>query len=396
MRKFRLIARREYVTNVRRRSFLLVTFGLPVLMLALMALSIFAGEAGQTDPAEVGYVDQSGVLAPARNNPGFRQFSSETEAETAVKDADIRAFYLVGADYRTSGRVELYYWEQQPDSLLQAQFDTFLKANLVAGLEPGVATRLLDGPAQVSVRSLDGSREMTGQGLVSLILPFVLGLFFSFGLMSAASYLLRAVSDEKESRTIEVITTSVSPGQLIAGKAVGLVGVALTQVFLWAVVVIGGLAIASLFVDQLAGLEVSWSLIALLIAYFVPLFTFASTIVIILGVAVADTRQGQQIAGGVSMLFLVPLFFSPLLASNPDGGLMVALSLFPTTSLLTLAMRWGATLVPWWQVVAGWIILTSFAAAGLWAAPRVFRYGMLRYGRRMTLRTMLNAVRTRG
>lgn len=396
MRKFRLIARREYVTNVRRRSFLLVTFGLPVLFLALMVVSIFASQAGRSDPAEVGYVDRSGVLAAAQNNPGFRQFPSETEAEAALKDADIRAFYVVDTDYRTSGRVKLYYWEQQPDSLLQDQFDTFLKTNLVAGLDPGVAARLLDGPAEVTVRSLDGSRETSGQGLISLILPFILGLFFSFGLMNAASYLLRAVSDEKESRTIEVITTSVSPGQLIAGKAVGLVGVAFTQVVLWAIVVIGGLVVASFFVDQLAGLEVSWSLIVLLIAFFVPLFTFASTLVIMLGVAVADTRQGQQIAAGVSMLFLVPLFFSPLLATNPDGGLMVALSLFPTTSLLTLAMRWGATLVPWWQVVAGWVILTSFAAAGFWAAPRVFRYGMLQYGRRMTLRTMLNAVRARG
>ena len=124
---------------------------------------------------------------------------------------------------------------------------------------------------------------------------------------------------------------------------------------------------AAIFVDSLATLQISWSLILLLVAYFVPLFTLASTLMIMLGVAVSDTRQGQQIAGAFSFLFLLPLFFSPLLGSNPDGPLMVVLTLFPTTSLLTVAMRWAATLVPVWQVVASWLILAGCAGAGLWA-----------------------------
>jgi ABC-2 type transport system permease protein len=393
--KFRLIARREYSTNVRRRSFLLVTFGMPVLILALLALSIFASGTSRGKPADVGYVDQSGVLAAKAQDPGFRDFATEAQANAALQSGEITSFYVLSADYRTSGRLELIYWDREPSSPLQEQFDGFLRANLVAGLAPDVAERALDGPSDIVVRSLDGSRQMNGQGLVSLILPFVLGLFFSFGLMNASGYLLRAVSDEKESRTIEVITTSVSPGQLIAGKAVGLVGVALTQVFLWAIVVVGGVAIASLFVEQLAGFVISWSLIALLIAYFVPLFTFAATLMIMLGVVVSDTRQGQQIAGAVSLLFLLPLFFSPLLGSNPDGGFMVALTLFPTTSLLTVALRWAATVVPVWQVIAGWLILAACAAVSMWATPKVFRQGMLRYGQRMTLRSIAAAVRAR-
>ena len=144
-----------------------------------------------------------------------------------------------------------------PPTRLQDRFDSFLKANLVGGLAPDVADRVLSGPSDFVVRSADGSREMQGRGIVGIILPFALGLFISFALMSAAGYLVRAVADEKESRTIEIMTTSVSPEQLIAGKAVGLVGVALTQVFLWAVVVLGGLAVASNFVDSLRGMEIS-------------------------------------------------------------------------------------------------------------------------------------------
>jgi ABC-2 type transport system permease protein len=394
--KLRLIARREYLTNVRRRSFLLVTFGLPLLVLAMMALSIVAGETGKGDPAGVGYVDQSGVISAAGENPGFRSFTSTEMARAALASGQIKAFYVIPLDYRDSGQVELFYWDRQPGAGLQSQFDSLLRSNLVTGLNPDIAARVLDGPSDLVVRSADGSQVMRGEGMASLIIPFVLGLFFSFGLMNASSYLLRAVSDEKENRTIEVVATSVSPKQLIAGKAAGLVGVALTQVVLWAVVVLGGVAVASIWVDSLAALELSWSMVAILVAYFVPLFTLAATMMISLGVAVSDTRQGQQIAGAFTFLFLLPLFFSPLLGSDPDGPLMVFLTLFPTTSMLTVAIRWSATLIPYWQLVAGWLILAGCAGAGLWSAPKVFRHGMLRYGRRMTLHSIFAAVRSRG
>ncbi len=396
VRKFRLIVRREYLNNVRRRSFLLATFGVPLLIVAMMGLGILAGDISGGDPTTIGYVDQSGVLAAARENPGFRPYSSTEAASADLEAGDLRGFYVISPDYRASGKTQLLYWDRPPATRLQDRFDSFLRTNLVGGLAPDVADRVLEGPGDFVVRSVDGSREMQGGGLVTIILPFALGLFICFALMSAAGYLVRAVADEKESRTIEIMTTSVSPEQLIAGKSVGLVGVALTQVFLWAVVVLGGLAVASNFVDSLRGMEISATLILVLAVYFVPLFTLAAAMVVILGVAVTDSRQGQQLAGAISILFLLPLFFSPLLGSNPDGPLMVALTLFPTTSLLAVAIRWGATVVPLWQLILSWMILAGCASFALWTAPKVFRRGMLRYGQRMTLRSVFEAVRGRG
>lgn len=368
---------------------------MPLLIIALIAVSVLANGRGG-DAAALGYVDQSGVLAAARDDPGFRSFLTIDAARAGLETGEIRGFYVISPDYPTSGKVQLFYWERPPALQLQERFDSFLKANLVAGLAPDLADRAVSGPSDFVVRSADGSRQMDSRGMVKIILPFALGLFISFALMSASAYLLRAVGDEKENRTIEIMTTSVSPGQLIAGKAAALVGVALTQVLLWALVVVGGLAVAASFTDSLGGLEVSWSLVAVLAAYFVPLFTLAAAMVVTLGVAVTDTRQGQQLVGVISFLFLVPLFFSPLLGSDPDGPVMVVLTLFPTTSMLTVAIRWGATIVPLWQLISGWVILAGCAGFGIWAAPRVFRRGMLRYGRRMTLRSILDAVRARG
>jgi ABC-2 type transport system permease protein len=189
------------------------------------------------------------------------------------------------------------------------------------------------------------------------------------------------------------MVTSVSTNQFIGGKAIGLIGVALTQVLLWTVVIIGGLAVASRFVDGLGALTVPWSLMGVLALYLVPLFALASSMVLTLGVVSVDSSQNQQVASGMSILFLLPLVFSPLVATNPDGPVMVALTLFPTTAPLTIAARWGATVVPVWQLILSWVILAGCAAFGLWATPRVFKVGMLRYGRRMSLRAV---VRTMG
>lgn len=396
MRKPVLIARQEYLKNVRKRSFLLATFGVPVLIIAMMGISILSSERSQGDPATLGYVDQSGVLASRLEDPGFRAFATTDAASAALEAEEIRGCYVLSPDYVDSGKVELLYWDRQPSAALQARFDDFLKANLVEKLAPEVADRALAGPEDIVVRAADGSRQAESVGVLALILPFALGLFVSFALMSAASYLLRAVTDEKENRTIEIVTTSVSPKQFIAGKAAGLVGVALTQVILWALVVVAGLAVVSTFTDALAGIEIPWSLIGVMAAFFVPLFALAVALVVTLGVVVTDSRQGQQLVGVVNIAFLLPLFFSPLLGSSPDGPLMVILTLFPTTSLLALAVRWSATIIPLWQLLLSWVILVACAGVGFWAAPRVFSQGMLRYGRRMSLRGVIDAVRARG
>jgi len=89
----------------------------------------------------------------------------------------------------------------------------------------------------------------------------------------------------------------------------------------------------------------------------------------------------------------VPFFFIVILFSNPDSPIMVLLSLFPTTSMMTLAMRWGVTQVPAWQVIVSFILLIASAIASIWVAAKVFRLGMLRYGQPLSLAGLVNALR---
>jgi len=116
---------------------------------------------------------------------------------------------------------------------------------------------------------------------------------------------------------------------------------------------------------------------------------------IAIGGAVTDHRQGQQIAGVLNMLFVLPMLFSALVFINPDGPVLVGLTLFPTSAMVTIMLRWGMTIIPFWQLAASWVLLTAAAGLSIWASARIFRLGMLRYGQALNLREALAGLRLR-
>jgi ABC-2 type transport system permease protein len=114
---------------------------------------------------------------------------------------------------------------------------------------------------------------------------------------------------------------------------------------------------------------------------------------ITLGCMVTELQQGQQISGILNLLFMVPFFFFVLVFTNPNSPILVAMTLFPTTAFMTVAMRWGMTTIPTWQLVVSWLILVTTAALSIGVAARVFRVGMLRYGQPLSLRGVAEIVR---
>jgi ABC-2 type transport system permease protein len=407
MHKLWLIARREYVKCTRTKSFLLLTLGLPLAIVAVVGIAIVFSNRG---PVTVGYVDEAGIIAnsapavvtasgesvgPDESKVHFQAFSDTLLGQAALSRKEIQALYILPGDYLTSGRVQGYYWSRQPSNTALEQFKLFLRANLVADRSQEIQARVLEGPKDVSMRSLDGPSPAGGGGFAGVVIPGVLALFFTFALMASVGYFLQAVTEEKENRTVEVLATSVSANQLIGGKTLGLVAVVLTQLLIWVAVAAAGLLVAVHFFPPPGELKVSGWFLVVAVLYFVPSFVLAAGMVISIGAAVSDFQQGQQITGVLTLLFLLPIFFVALVFQNPDSPILVFFTLFPTTSLATVAFRWGATVIPFWQLAAGWLLLTLSATGMVVLAPRIFRRGMLHYGTRMSLRGALEAVRAK-
>ena len=401
MPKLWIIAKHEYLKITRKRSFVLGTLEMPLFFVAIMAFAVIMVIAGE-DQRPIGYVDHAGLLITVtqlpleKNGPQpveLLTFPDEAQAQAALDARQIQAFYVLSADYLTSHKAQLIYWDKAPSGSAQRRFDNLVRANLVAALPKEVAQRAQSG-VDLTARSADGQQEVSGESIINIFIPFFIGLFFSIVVLSSGTYMLEAVADEKENRTIEVMTTSLTPGQLIGGKATGLMAVALTQIGILAFTIFVAILVGAQFIEALQALRVPWSMFLTLALFFLPTFALIAGMMITIGSMVTETRQGQQIAGALNMLFMLPFFFIVVFFSAPNSTLATILTIFPTTSFLTIALRWSMTTIPMWELILAWILVTGSAAAMIWIASRVFHMGMLSYGQRLDVKTVVRALRT--
>lgn len=400
MRKLWLVAKQEYLKRVRKRSFLLAVLGIPLLMIGVSVITVLV-MLGSMDERPLGYVDHAGFLdtavvaelqAESRRFVDIRAYPDEDAARAALEAERIQAYYVVPADYIDQPELALYYLQDAPQDAAQDDFKEFITANLISDKPAGVQKRLNEGP-NLSIRALDGRREMDAGNVLSILLPFGMSFFLYFAITIASGYMLQAVTDEKENRTMEIMVTSISPSELVGGKAVGLMGVALTQILVWLIAAAVGLLIAGRFFAAISLAGLPWNTLILVALFFLPTFALISGLMTAIGAAVTEQQQGQQISGIINLLFIFPVFFSALLFTNPDHPILTVLTLFPTTSFITVLMRWSMGVVPLWQLVASWVIVTASALGTTWIAARVFRMGMLRYGQRLSIKSILTGLR---
>ena len=122
-------------------------------------------------------------------------------------------------------------------------------------------------------------------------------------------------------------------------------------------------------------------------------FGLIAGVMVTIGSAVTELQQGQQVAGILNLFFMLPLFVLPLIFENPNHPGVIVFTLFPTTSFLTISLRWGLGTVPVWQLGVSWVLLVATMLFMVWVAARVFRIGMVRYGQPLTLKAIVAAVR---
>lgn len=402
MRDLWLIARHEYRRTVARRGFVIGTLAIPLGIVILVAAGVLVEQMGE-NRQPVGYVDRAGLLDPASQaalpaadrRVEVRAFSGLDAARAALEAGEIQAFFILPPDYAQTLQTDLYYLDEPPGGDAWRAFDDFVRLNLVASFPPEVRERLLAGP-RITVRDLDSGRTFSEDSFAAIVLPIVASFFFFFATMSAASYMLRVVADEKENRTIEVVITSVTPGQLIGGKAAGLLAATLTQLLIYLVTIAAGLAVAAPHVATLRQVAVPWAYLGLMALFFLPAYVLVSAIMIAVGAAVTEVQQGQQVGAILNLFFMIPIFMLPVLIENPGHPAAVFMTLFPVTSFLTISLRWGLGTIPAWQLGVSWVLLSAAAIGLVWAAAGILRAGMLRYGQPLPLRAAAAAIRRRG
>lgn len=393
MNKFWLICTNEYLRHVRRRRFIFALLSMPLMILLMIGAGMLAVWA-EYDSRPIGYVDETGILAQARQvppekgdwfpDPLTRSYPDEAAARAALNTQETQGYYVMTAEYLKDGSAR-FVTSGQAKSATESAFRRFLRYNLVAGQPNDVANRLVKGP-ELEIRSLGGGRKMGENDIFSLLFPMVIGILFLLVINTSGSYLVGALVEEKENRTMEIVVTSVSTDQLMAGKVVGNLAVGLTELLFW--IVFGLITLAFLRANpaQMGSFNLDAGYLFLAFFTLLPAFVMVAGLMAAAGVTATDTREAQQIAGMFTLPVVVPFWLIVPLMESPNSPLSVGLSIFPLTAPISLTMRAAFTDVPAWQIAISLGLLVVCAAGAIWLAARAFRMGMLRYGKRLSLR----------
>lgn len=399
MKKFWLVFKHEYLRHVLRKRFIFGVLSVPIFIGVSVGLGLLSAVLG-TDRRPVGIIDHSGLLSAPLLTPKsdsgilkpttFIFYDDPSAAQKALDSRKIQGFFTIDSDYLDNGRVELTSFEAL-GSQISNDFSDLLRINLLKGQPADLQDRLLAGP-QVTVRSLSDERSAGPTNFMEIVLPIVAGILFLVAVNISGGYLLQAVVEEKENRTIEIIMTSVSTNQFMAGKIAGNLSVGLTQLLIWLLAAGAGVMAFVRIQSGPTDLTVGSTFMGILLLTAFPTLIMFAALMAMIGATTTEAREAQQIAGLFSLPIFVPLWLIQPIIVNPTSSLSIGLSLFPFTSPLTLPIRVAFSTVPMWQIILSLTILVASAVGSVWLAGRAFRLGMLRYGKRLALRELFQRV----
>jgi ABC-2 type transport system permease protein len=390
MSKTWLVASYHFRQETGKRTFLLVLFSLPLFLAFTLGLGFLAASLAQAD-VTVGYVDQAGLLleVPAGPEPQEVQwipFETANAARAALEAGQIDAYYLLPPDYEESRHAELVYFEAPPGYATE-QVEGAVRRGLLAGEPVAVADRLLAG-ASITVRATEANREFPEGGpRAGQFLPLVAAAIFVFLVLTTSGYMMEAIVVEKENRTMEVMVSSVSPVQLMAGKIAGALGMGMVQLAVWLAFLIGALWLgrAVLGIEWLLAVKPNWRDVAMIAVVALPSYLCLGALMSLVGSTLVDSQEAHQVGALFFIPLFLPLYLILVIAQNANGSLAVGLSLFPVTSVMTLAIRSLFVEVPVGQIAASVGIALACGLVVVWLAGRAFRISMLRYGQRLNL-----------
>lgn len=408
--KISIIARHEYAVNVRRPAFILVTLLIPALgLIGVVVTAFFSGQASTflqrqfvPEKSRIGIVDQSGLytpIAPQFAN-SFVAFPDEASATRALLDDEVNSYVLIARDYIQSGRVSSYTSGTGFMSSAAAADPSTLRAFLVNGLLAGkvdstTLTRATK-PLDLQTVMLDAKGNVATGGpfsaIAGFVAPYIFSILLFISVFASSSYLLRGVSEEKENRVIEIILSSVSPAELLSGKVLGLGALGLTQIGVWFA---SGLALSGGLGALVAGAVLILSPAPFLLAaiYFVLGYLLYGTTMAAVGALGTNMRESQQLAGIFSFMAAVPWFAASLVFTNPNSPIIRVLSYFPLTAPTMMMLRIPLSDVPTADIVISLVVTSISIPFVLWAGAKIFRMGLLMYGKRPALGEIARALR---
>jgi ABC-2 type transport system permease protein len=410
LRNALVIARREFAERVKSRWFLAITLLGPIGIAAMIVVpALLIGNPAGT---RVEIIDRTGVLAEplaaaltvARWKPAVVAPETVDATEMArIRDRQINGYLVVPAEVFDGGTV-VYRGDNGSNQIVDVTLREIVRAVVQAerGKRAGIAIDKLAEiikPVGVDPQQTNGKTEAaSGDALFGI--GFAIAYVLLFVIMGYAVMVMRSVVQEKTSRVMELMVATVKPRSLMAGKIVGVGGAGLVQVAVW--LVMGAVTLA--YRDQLLGMfgvpagkmalpSLTFDVIAIALAYFVLGYFFYASMYAAVGAMVSTEQDTQQVQMPITLLLLLGLVSITSVSSDPRGAGATIMTLIPFWSPLLMPMRYvlgGATPL---DVVISLAILAVSTVLIARAAAKIYRIGVLMYGKRPTVQELLRWLR---
>jgi len=428
MSKISLIIKREYTTRVMKKSFILLTFLTPLLMTGMIGLIIWLGSIKDDKIKNIVVIDETHLYSKVlKSNEVYTfQFINDKVENVRKKNTDndqFTALLYISGNLKDNQNAVTLYSEKQVNVELKGYISGLLnkyieEQKLAEYNIPNLKEMVDKSHTDIDLKTIkwgENGKDKVGSAELALIIGMITAMIIYMFIIIYGAQVMQGVVQEKTNRIVEVIISSVKPFELMMGKIIGIALVGLTQFLMWVVLtvlLVGiGTSVLGLNIDAnsvqqmqqmqhsapmpsemqnilvaLAGLNYV-QIVGLFIVYFLGGYLLYASLFAAVGSAVDNETDTQQFSLPIMLPIIFAVYAGIFSAQNPDGPLAFWCSMIPFTSPIVMMVRLPFD-VPAWQIILSISILILSFIGTTWMAGKIYRTGILMYGKKTTWKEM--------
>ena len=423
-----IIIRREFLERVTKKSFIATTLLMPIFMIAVMIAPTLITIFSTPEQVKIAVIDDSGLIAPTLkddNSITFVQINDNLEIAKANDSID--GILVIGQNIvNTTSDVTFYSHdasslliEQNISSQLEKAIENIRRENYnIEGLDEIVESLNVD--INLTTYRINETEDSTSSSFLSYAIGMAMSLLLYMFLLLYGQLVMTSIIEEKNNRVLEIMVSSIKPGQLMLGKILGIGSVALTQVAIWGIILVsisafllpamlpadimaevtafntGSLnaATAQNDIETLQAISILSNvgyivnIIIYLILFLIGGFLFYAALNAAIGSAVDNVQDASQLQSVVMVPIILGLVMSMSVVSDPNSTLATILSMIPFTSPMTMMTRipFG---IPTWEIITSLVILYASFIGMVWIASKIYRVGIFMYGKKPSIKELI-------
>jgi ABC-2 type transport system permease protein len=412
MKKTLIVAKWEYLERVKSKMFIISLFIFPIIIIAFAVLPSLLVSRMDDSQKQIGLIDPENILAQqliqkleetytlqdGRPMYGVRvidEINVDTETlrmigNTLVFSEEIAGYIYIPSDIYETNQPEYYstnVGNMSDHQRITSVVRTILTENRLQGkVDPGLIDEVIKPVNLRTVRVSPRGEERDAGFLDIFWSSYIFLVVMMMLIATSGQILIRSVVEEKTNRIIEVLASSCSPTNLMAGKILGLSALGLTQIGFY--ILMGAVAVSQFGIEGLS-FENVW----LLVPYFIIGYLFYAAVFVVVGSPLSSEQEAQQVTSWVVLLLMMPFIFAFMAIENPTMPLIRVLSFIPFFTPSFMALRIPILMPSVFDIVVTLAILVVSTVVTMWIAGKIFRVAILSYGKRPSLRDLVTWIK---